>query len=219
MSICFNISLLPNIQAIFTITWLIYIPPAIQYNFETSSTSYNGVELHIVCNVAYTELITEMLISGPMLLAACLFTFLARQLPDNNFEARTSAFNAYAALIIAAAFNLSYLTLKEPYDKMFYRYMGFVLNALVCIFCVYIVKLYTIYFVYDETSGGGGGIGGMGTSVSGVWRRSRTRTTSSTTPIASNYGGNSRKRNQRHSSSSLADVTAPSMAVIESTYL
>ncbi|XP_072037059.1 metabotropic glutamate receptor 7-like [Amphiura filiformis] len=197
------------LQVGFALTWIIIIPPEIEYLFEASSSSPNGVELHKVCNLAYTELITEIIISGPMLLLSCLFTFLARQLPDNSYEARNYAFSAYAALIIAIAFNLTYLTLNEPYGKMFYRYMGIHLIAIVFMFCVFIVRLYTVYFVMELKLDKNR----SPSVVSGIWR-TRTRTTSSTVPIT-----RSRRNGNSSSTGSTPDGIMADVAIIESTYL
>ena len=209
-------------QVSFASTWIILKPPALQYEFEQSATSENDVELHVICNVDYKELITEIIVSGPMLLLACLFTFLARHLPDNNYEARTSAFLAYAALMIAIAFNLTYMymyiAVKDPYGQLFYRYLGITLLPILFMFCVYLTRLYTVYFVsdmsFDKTI--------VDRRASGTWRL-RSRTTSSTIPITKNrrFGtGSSTESTPDGVTNGMPDVTfADSTKVYESTYL
>lgn len=208
----------PIFQVSFAFIWIILNPPALQYEFAQSATSADNVELHVTCNLDYKELITEIVVSGPMLLLACLFTFLARHLPDNNYEARTSAFLAYAALMIFIAFNFTYIAMKEPYDQLFYRYMGIALLPILFMFCTYLVRLYTVYFVPDMSFDKNL----ADRRVSGTWRV-RSRTTSSTIPITKNrrFGtGSSTESTPDGMIEGMPDVTfADTTKVYESTYL
>ena len=158
------------------IFWIFHTPVAVLNKVVQADGIY---ELHTFCNVTYGEILTEFVVSGPWVVLACIFTLLARNLPDNNYEARTAAFSANAAAVSATAFFLIYLGLSEPYQKQFYRFMGILLNAVIYLFCLHIVKIYSVYSVPL-------GVDNAGRRVCGVWRRNRAGTTSSTAPIIIN---------------------------------
>ena len=104
-------------------------------------------ELHISCNVVPLEILAELAICGPWVVVACFCTLFARTLPDNNYEARTANFAAFSSAVTGGAFCLVYLGVFEPYQKLFYRFLGITINAILYIFCLFIVKLYGVYFV------------------------------------------------------------------------
>ncbi|XP_038071228.1 metabotropic glutamate receptor 3-like [Patiria miniata] len=104
----------------------------------------------------YCQLGTGFLISSSynlvLILACCVFAFLARKVPDNYNESKFIGVSVYSTLLACLAAIAVYYTARDVSQKVAAICLAVLLNAFLTVGCVYIPKLYAIRFINPPSS-------------------------------------------------------------------
>ena len=102
----------------------------------------------------YCELSTGFLVSSVynlvLILACCLFAFLARKVPDNYNESKFIGVSVYSTLLACLAAIPVYVTARDVSQKVAAICLAVLLNAYLTALCVYLPKLYAIKFIANS---------------------------------------------------------------------
>ncbi|XP_071509181.1 metabotropic glutamate receptor 2-like [Diadema antillarum] len=163
-------------QAGISTVWLYMKPTAIvPYPFTVN----DDLVIQMACDVFWAEPLTTILYNFSFLLLCCIFSILARHLPDNYHETRFITFSSFGSCILIAAFCVPYITASRAFEGFLYAAILAGVNSMLVLVCVFIIKLYAVIHVTPA-------VPSMvssalaGTATSAYKERARTRTTSST---------------------------------------
>ncbi|XP_038058587.1 metabotropic glutamate receptor 4-like [Patiria miniata] len=102
------------------------------------------LELYCVFDTGFLVSSTYNLV---LILACCVFAFLARRVPDNYNESKFIGASVYSTLLACLAAITVYYTSRDSLQKVAAICMAVLLNAYLTAACVYIPKLYAIRFL------------------------------------------------------------------------
>ena len=87
-----------------------------------------------------------------LLLACCLFAFLARRVPSNYNESKFIGVSVYSTLVLCLAAVPVYVTAGAALQRVATVSLAVLLNAYLTLVCLYLPKLYAVRFLEPEVS-------------------------------------------------------------------
>lgn len=116
-------------------------------SIRTISYSESGeVYHHDACVVPKFQPIGDIVFNALFMTVGCVFSILARALPDNNYEIRLFAFSLFGTEILFFSVTVPYFTSTSDYRSLLYVATGLNINSIFVIFCIFIPKLYIACF-------------------------------------------------------------------------
>lgn len=136
-------------QLIICTAWMVTTPLDF---IRTISYSESGeVYHHDACVVPYFQPIGDIVFNAIFMTVGCVFSILARALPDNNYEIRLFAFSLFGTEILFFSVTVPYFTTTSDYRSLLYVATGLNINSIFVLFCVFSPKLYIACFGSDKS--------------------------------------------------------------------